>query len=39
LSDGRLFQGDGFVRLNFGCPRKMLQDALERISAAVRTIA
>ena len=39
LSDGRLFQGEGFVRLNFGCPRKMLQDALERISAAVRTIA
>ena len=36
LSDGRLFQGEGFVRLNFGCPRRMLQDALERVSAAVR---
>jgi cystathionine beta-lyase len=35
LSDGRLFQGEGFVRLNFGCPRSTLQDALERISAAV----
>ena len=39
LSDGRLFQGEGFVRLNFGCPRKTLQDALARISAAARTIA
>jgi cystathionine beta-lyase len=27
--------GDGFVRLNFGCPRSMLQKALERMKKAV----
>ncbi len=27
--------GDGFVRLNFGCPRSMLQEALERMKKAV----
>jgi cystathionine beta-lyase len=27
--------GDGFVRLNFGCPRKTLTDALERMKAAL----
>jgi len=27
--------GEGFVRLNFGCPRSMLQEALERMKKAV----
>ncbi|MFH1573565.1 MAG: PatB family C-S lyase [Acidobacteriota bacterium] len=27
--------GDGFVRLNFGCPRSLLAEALERMSAAL----
>lgn len=36
LSDGRFFGGDGFVRLNFGCPRSILDTALERIRRAVR---
>lgn len=35
LSDGAAFQGQGFMRLNFGCPRAMLQEALERIQRAV----
>lgn len=35
LSDGRNFQGDGFVRLNFGCPRETLLKALERMKLAV----
>jgi cystathionine beta-lyase len=37
-SDGALFGpgGEGFVRLNFGCPRAMLMEALERMSAAIR---
>jgi cysteine-S-conjugate beta-lyase len=38
LSSGIPFQGPGFVRLNFACPRRTLMDALERISAAVRRI-
>jgi len=36
LSDGGPFQGSGFVRLNFACPRQTLRDALERIATAVR---
>ncbi|MCU0916674.1 MAG: PatB family C-S lyase [Planctomycetes bacterium] len=36
LFDGRAFQGEGFVRLNFACPRRVLQEALERMQQAVR---
>ncbi len=38
LNDGRTFgvQGEGFVRLNFGCPRSTLAEGLERIRQAVR---
>jgi cystathionine beta-lyase len=38
LSDGRGFGtgGDGFVRLNFGCPRSILEEALKRMKAALR---
>lgn len=38
LSDGEDFGGElcrGFVRLNFGCPRRTLDAALSRIAAAV----
>jgi len=35
LSDGRNFQGAGYVRLNFGCPRKTLLEALDRMKRAV----
>ena len=35
LSDGRDFDGEGYVRLNFGCPRRTLQEGLDRIKAAV----
>ncbi|MDP5238242.1 PatB family C-S lyase [Uliginosibacterium sp. 31-16] len=35
LSDGRDFGMDGFVRLNFGCSRELLEEALRRISLAV----
>lgn len=37
LSDGRAFgnEGDGFVRLNFGCPRALLSEAVERMASAV----
>ncbi len=38
LNDGEMFgeQGSGFMRLNIGCPRSVLESALERLSAAVR---
>jgi cystathionine beta-lyase len=36
LSDGALFNGPGFVRLNFGCPRATLVEALNRLRRAVR---
>ncbi|REG11263.1 MalY/PatB family protein [Pelolinea submarina] len=37
LNDGKTFgkQGNNFVRLNFGCPRATLQEALERMAAAL----
>lgn len=36
LSDGIAFDGPGFVRLNFGCPRALLARALERMAAAIK---
>jgi cysteine-S-conjugate beta-lyase len=38
LSDGMHFGpgGEGFVRLNFGCPRAQLIEALERMQAALK---
>ena len=38
LNDGHSFGvgGDGFVRLNFGCPRKTLVEALERMKDAIK---
>jgi cystathionine beta-lyase len=40
LNDGVEFGkgGEGFVRLNFACPRKTLIEALERMSSALRKI-
>ena len=35
LSDGKYFKGQGHVRLNFGCPRKTLLEALGRMKRAV----
>ena len=37
LNDGTTFGrgGEGFVRLNFGCPRSILYEALERMKAAL----
>jgi cystathionine beta-lyase len=38
LNDGSEFGkgGEGFVRLNFACPRKTLKDALDRMAAALK---
>jgi cystathionine beta-lyase len=40
LSDGALFgeAGRGFVRLNFGCPRARLEEALKRMEGALRKL-
>ena len=38
LSNGALFGAPGFLRLNFGCPRTMLEEALERMERAYRTL-
>ncbi len=35
FSDGNEFDGDGYVRLNFGCPRSMLEEVLERMEQAL----
>ncbi len=35
LYDGKEFQGEGFVRLNFACPRSILAEALDRLRRAV----
>jgi cystathionine beta-lyase len=35
LQDGIEFEGSGFVRLNFGCRRALLEEALKRMSDAV----
>ena len=38
LNDGTMFgpEGKGFMRLNIGCPRPMLREALERLEKAIR---
>jgi cystathionine beta-lyase len=40
LNDGASFGagGEGFVRLNFGCPRSLLAEALERMKAALKAL-
>lgn len=37
LSNGREFGSEGFVRLNFGCSRRILLAALERMDKALRS--
>lgn len=36
LSDGREFGGPGYLRLNFGCPRSILEEACDRIEAGIK---
>jgi cystathionine beta-lyase len=40
LNQGHTFGpgGEGFLRLNFGCPRGMLEDGLTRLAGAVRSL-
>jgi len=39
FSDGAIFgkELEGFIRINFGCPRSILREALERIERAVKS--
>ncbi len=37
LSDGKSFGAEGFVRLNFGCPRSVLEEAFQRMRRIMRT--
>ena len=37
LSDGKSFGAEGFVRLNFGCPRSVLEEAFQRMRKIMRT--
>ena len=39
LSDGALFGGPGYLRLNFGCPRSRLRQATDILTAAVRSLS
>lgn len=32
--DGQVFEGEGYFRLNFGCPRALLEEAVKRIKQA-----
>ena len=36
LSDGAEFGSPGFMRLNFGCPRSTLDEAMKRMESALR---
>jgi len=39
LSDGREFAGQGYLRLNFACPRATLEEACTRLRRAVAAAA
>ena len=38
LYDGRVFGTEGYVRLNFGCPRSLLEQGLDRMQRAMRAL-
>lgn len=35
LMDGKIFMGEGFLRLNFACPKSVLEEAVKRIKIAL----
>ena len=41
LNDGRPYgeEGDGFFRLNIGCPKSVLTDGLKRIEKAIKSLS
>jgi cystathionine beta-lyase len=36
ISPGQQFMGEGYIRLNFGCPKSLLNQGLDRIEKACR---
>ena len=38
INPGEMFDGPGFVRLNFGCPRATLEEGLSRFETAVKAV-
>ena len=38
LSDGKKFGGETYLRLNFGCPKELLTEALKRIDQAIKSV-
>ena len=38
LTDGKDFGGEGYVRINFGCPRDYITEALDRIEYAITVL-
>jgi cystathionine beta-lyase len=39
LSDGKYFGQKGFVRLNFGCPKAILEKGLNRMETALKNLS
>jgi cystathionine beta-lyase len=39
LQDGIEFAGPGFARMNFGCPRRLLKKALNRMKTAMNNLS
>jgi cystathionine beta-lyase len=39
LSDGRDFDGEGYLRLNFGCSQSLLTKGLDRMAKAIEKLA
>ncbi len=35
LMEGKIFMGEGFLRLNFACPKSVLEEAVNRIKLAI----
>lgn len=36
LMNGKIFMGEGFLRLNFACPKSVLEEAVKRIKIALK---
>ncbi|MGB0371335.1 MAG: MalY/PatB family protein [Opitutales bacterium] len=39
LSDGTFFRTPGYLRLNFGCPRSVLEQGIERLIEGIQTLS
>ena len=39
INPGEMFDGEGYVRLNFGCPRATLEEGLARFETAVTALS